>query len=47
MLNDIDPGTMMVPRPSIKGQVGDDGLILGNLCPFPQIVGIVLPLINL
>ena len=39
-------GTKTVPRPTIKDQRVSDGLIPGNLCSFPQIDGIIFPLIK-
>jgi len=38
---------LTVPRPTLKGQKVGDGLIPGNLCPFLNTVGIILPLMNL
>ena len=46
-LNDTPIGAMTVPRLTIKDQKVGGGPILGNLRPFPQIVGIILPLISL
>jgi len=45
MLNDTATGPMTIQRPIIKSQSG--GPIPGNPHPFPQIVGIILPLISL
>ena len=47
MLNDTPTSTMTVPRLTIKGQKGGSGPIPGNPRPFPEIVGIILPLISL
>ena len=38
---------MTVLRLTIRGQKVNHGIIPGNLCPFPQIIGIFLPLIRL
>ena len=44
-LNDIPTGAKTVPRLTIKDRKVSDGSTLGNLCPFPQIVGIIFLLI--
>ena len=47
MLSDTPTGVVAVLKPPIKGQkVGSDP-IPGNPCPFPEVVGIILPLISL
>jgi len=38
---------MTVLSLTIKDQKEDGGSISGNLCPFPKIIGIILPLITL
>jgi len=47
MLNDTPTDAMTVPRLIIKGQKVSSGPIPRNPCPFPQTVGIILPLISL
>jgi len=47
MLNDKPTGAMTVLRPTIKGQKAGGGPIPGNPHLFPEIVGILLPLISL
>ena len=47
MLNDIPTDAMTVPRLIIKGQKVSSGPLPRNPFPFPQIVGIILPLISL
>ena len=46
-LNDIPTGVMTVLRQIIKGQKVGSGPIPGNLCSFPKIVGLLLPLVSL
>ena len=47
MLNDIPTGAMTVPGPITKGQKVGRGPIPGNPRHFPEIAGIILPLISL
>ena len=47
MLNDTPTSVMTVLRPAIKGQKVGSGPVPRNLHPFPQITGIIFPLISL
>jgi len=47
MLNDTATSAMTVLRPTIIGQKVGSGPGPGNLCPFSQTVGIILPLVSL
>jgi len=46
-LNGITTSTMTVPRLTIRDQKERGGLVPGNLHPFLQTVGMILPLISL
>jgi len=47
MLNGTPTGAMTIVRLTIKGQKVGGSPILGTVCPFPNIVGIILLFISL
>ena len=47
MLNDTPTSTIPVLRLIIKGKTEDSDPTPGKTCPFPKIVGIILPVISL
>ena len=47
MLSDTPTSAMTILRPIINGQKVGRGPVPGNPHPFPQIIGIILPLISL